>query len=503
MYLIVYCSNYVAAQSPGTFKTDIEVQAIGTSKKEVPFWLRSNQYGSIPLSGISTSLFLRHSKDYEISTTSNTLYRNKKFFWGYGTEVRANGGNGSNLQLIEGYLKAKASIFQLKVGRTKDVMGLTGDTALSSGNFAVSGNALGIPKIELSIPQYVTLPFFQGIFAFKGNVSHGWLGHIQITKSVSALDNKIYELYNTNPITYLHQKSFYGRLGKDAWKLKLYGGFSHQVFWGGEQSSFGPNFELSKFKTFLHVLTGQAYGNEGVPTSKIGNQLGSIDLAAEFELKNVKIKLYRQNIYDVGALAKLANIRDGLNGVTFENKAYKETKTNFKWKTILFEHFYSKDQAGYPSSIPTKSGDEDYYNNFYYISGWSYFNQGLGNPLITPRHYARDGQADYQNDYFINNRVSAFHLGLSGIYQQWDFLSKLTYSTNFGTFGTSKYGKSTGSIRFPSDTNLFETVNQFSFYLEAMRPLPKNYYTGFALSLDQGKLLNNSFGLVLKVKKSF
>ena len=32
--------------------------------------------------------------------------------------------------------------------------------------------------------------------------------------------------------TYLHQKSLYGRFGKPEWKLKLYGGFNHQVIVG-------------------------------------------------------------------------------------------------------------------------------------------------------------------------------------------------------------------------------------------------------------------------------
>ncbi|MNQ77992.1 hypothetical protein D3C85_928930 [compost metagenome] len=213
--------------------------------------------------------------------------------------------------------------------------------------------------------------------------------------------------------------------------------------------------------------------------------------------------LYRQTFYDVGALSKLGNIADGLNGVSVENRKYKDQTSGFAWKKILFELFYSKDQAGYPWSTFTKSGDEDYYNNFYYVNGWSYNSLGLGNPFITPRHDARSGQAIKKADYFINNRVIALHTGLTGSFNNWNFMTKLSYSWNYGTFGTSIYGSSTGHIRNPQTTNIFQPVEQFSFYLEGTRPLKNGYSAGFSTAIDQGKLLNNSLGLMLKLKKQF
>ncbi|EDM34770.1 hypothetical protein PBAL39_02700 [Pedobacter sp. BAL39] len=495
------------ARSQGirNISAELELQAIGTTNSTVPFWMRSNQYGSIPLSGASGSFLARMRKDYDtLSTADLNSGRKKAFDWGFGFEGRANGGKDANLQLIEAYAKVKASIFQLKVGRTKDVMGLNGDTTLSSGNFAVSGNALGIPKVEISIPEYYTIPVFNGLFAFKGNFAHGWVGKVFILESVGSSTNggTAFPINNRYPQTYLHQKSLYVRLGKKDWRLKLYGGFNHQVYWGNEKEAYGPNFDLSTLESLFYVATGKAYGARGVPTSKIGNQLGSLDVGAEYEFDNFKLMLYRQNLYDVGALSKLANIADGLNGISIENKHFDDNNRGFRWKKALFEVFYSKDQAGYPWSKPTKSGDEDYYNNFYYLEGWSYKDLGMGNPFITARNQAREGQAYRYADYFINNRIIALHLGLSGSLNQWNFTSKVSYSWNYGTFGTSEYGGSTGSIRNPQTTNLFVPVQQFSVFLESMKQFNKGYRMGFATALDQGKLLNNSFGLQLKVVKS-
>src|SRR5665647_2510162 len=71
---------------------NFNVQALGgyTTPGVVPFWLRSNQYGSIPLDGASLSLIGSARKDYDLS-------RDKIFDWGASFEGRTNLGQGSNL----------------------------------------------------------------------------------------------------------------------------------------------------------------------------------------------------------------------------------------------------------------------------------------------------------------------------------------------------------------------------------------------------------------------
>ena len=487
-------------------KYEVEAQAIITSGDQVPFWMKANRYGSIPLHGVSGSFLGRASKDYDsVATKGNNLLKNKLFDWGFGFEGRMNAGVKADFQLIEAYGKVKSGIFQLKAGRSKDIMGLNGDTLLSSGNFAVSGNAFGIPKIEISIPSYYTIPIFEGLFSFKGNFAHGWLGRKRILETILSTSDKIpFQILDTYTTTYFHQKSFYGRFGKPGWKFKFYAGFNHQVYWGHEQDAFGKErFGLSNFETFYYVTIGKAYGNKYFPKSKIGNQLGSIDLAFEYKFDPFKVTIYRQNLYDVGALSKLANINDGLNGISFENNKKKNNSSIFRWNKILLEFFYSMNQAGYPGTV-TKSGDEDYYNNSYYKDGWSYLQMGVGTPLITRKQDAKDGQAiSRYEQYFINNRVKAYHLGITG--ELWDcsFLTKATFSQNYGTFGTSSYGRSTGDEHYPNTTNIFVPVHQFSLYLEGMKPIKNKFDIGVATALDQGKLVYNSFGLSLKVKKTF
>jgi hypothetical protein len=411
--------------------------------------------------------------------------------WGASVEGRGNIGHKSNFTLVEGYGKLRVSVFEIRAGRTKEIMGLC-DTSLSSGAFAVSGNALGIPKIQIAIPEFYSLPLFGKLFAFKGNFAHGWIG-----------ETPVMTVYDTilQIKTWLHQKSLYGRFGRPGWKLKLYGGFNHEVFWGNEKTNYGNYYTLSTFKTYLYVITGKVYGTDYIPWSKIGNHLGSIDLGFEYEFKNIRLFAYRQNFYDCGALAHLANIRDGLNGVSLVNT--RQTGNGFQWKKMLIEVLSTKNQAGELWSPPTASGDEDYYNNYQYTRGYSYKGNGIGTPFICTRTWTRAGLPAEPGEGFINNRVIAFHFGFEGSIQKWDFILKTSYSLNYGTFGTSEVGHTLGRIRTLPLYGIFSETKQFSAYIEANKELKNELNFGILGAFDVGGLYYNSFGILFSVAKYF
>src|SRR5665647_592844 len=345
---------------------NFNVQALGgyITPGHVPFWLRSNQFGSIPLDGASLSLIGSARKEYDLS-------KDKIFDWGASFEGRANLGQGSNLTLIEGYGKVRFSIFELRAGRSKQIMGLC-DTTLTSGSWAISGTNLGIPQIEVSIPEFFTIPWFGELFAFKGNFSHGWMGNLPMSRYIEADTLQIR--------SYLHQKSLYGSFGKPSWKLKIYGGFNHQVVWGNEQDYYTDDYTLTPIETYFYVITGKRYSNGVIQAERQGNHLGSIDIGLEYEFEKVKLLLYRQNLYEVGGLAHLANIQDGLNGISLKN--LRQENNSKIWNKLLFEFLYTKSQAGKPWSPEYGSQYEPYYNHGQYITGWSLNGIGLGNPLL-------------------------------------------------------------------------------------------------------------------------
>jgi hypothetical protein len=455
----------------------LEAQGIETTNGTVPFWLRSNQFGSIPLSGTSGSMIGRIRKDYDTTKT---------FDWGASFEGRGNAGKTSQFILVEGFVKAHAGIFELKAGRSKDIVGLV-DSTLSSGSFPISGNALGIPKISIGIPNYYSIPVLGKLFAVKGAFANGYMGDVSVH----------YGKNKGNFTNYFLSNSVYVKVGMPSWRFNFQAGYNHQALWGDEKRIF-PRFDLSGWETYRYVLTGKVYQG-----SKVGNHVGSVDIGAEYRFDGLTVSIYRQNLYDKGALSNLANIKDGLNGIKLVNNS-QNTTNNFYWKKILLELFYTVDQAGLLASKQTESGAEDYYNNYEYLEGWSYKDLALGNPFITSTFYVRNDLGRSPRQFFVNNRVEAFHAALQFYAFKWFYTSKLSYSINYGTFETgSGLFRSVGGIRPPAYPGAFKEVRQLSAYLEGLLPLKNGYNIGYDIGYDHGGLLYNSFGLILKASKSF
>ncbi|MBN2482463.1 MAG: hypothetical protein JXB19_12045, partial [Bacteroidales bacterium] len=451
---IIGCLN--AQQNNLNFNLAMSAGYNGPGK--VPFWLRSSQFGSVPPEGASIGLISTIQKDYDQAKAHVAD-------WGFVVEGRFNLGKPSDFILTEGYGKFRMGKFELLAGRSRDIMGLC-DTSLTSGAYAVSGNALGIPKIQISIPEFYVLPIFGELFSFKGNYVHGWMGLMKKNADTIAFSE-----------TYLHQKSLYVRFGKPDWKLKLFGGLNHQVVWGDEDRFMGEDYALTLSRTYVYVITAKPYNNNNIQDTRIGNHLGSVDLGLEFDFRNIRLMIYRQTFYDAEALRHMANILDGLNGISLVNK--NNAGRAFQLKRILFEFLHTKNQGGEVWSKWTPSPYENYFNNSYYRQGWSYNGSGIGTPFINPVNVVKDGFPSAPGNFFINNRVIAIHVGIAGMLNDWHFISKLSYSRNYGTYRTALTGKPSPDVVFPSPYGVFPVTGQFSGYLETFRTLRNGINIGF------------------------
>ena len=463
------------------------VQTLGgyTTPGVVPFWLRSNQFGSIPLDGASLSFIGAARKDYDLSG-------DKFFDWGASLEGRANLGKGSNLTLIEGYGKVRLGIFELRAGRSKDITGLC-DTTLSSGSFSISGNSLGIPKIEVAVREFSTVPGLGQLFAFKGNFAHGWKGDAEVRVDGGSEDTATVS-------TFLHQKTLYGRFGKPSWKIKLYGGFNHQAIWGDEDDVYSHDYTLSSLQAYYYIWLGKRYNNGDISGTRIGDHVGSIDLGLEYNFDNLRVFLYRQNFYEAGGLAHLANIQDGLNGISFEKP--KDQNNQGLWNKIVFEFLYTKSQAR-ELWLPTPMHYENYYNHYLYIEGWSYNGKAVGTPFIASRDYTRSELPSSPHDYFISNRLVAFNIACQGSVREYYYTLKASWSKNYGTYYTATLEEQSEIMNNPGAYDFFGEQDQLSTYLEIKRQLKNGLNLGLIGAFDTGELYYNSFGLFLKASYSF
>jgi hypothetical protein len=449
LLLGVLSSSFIYAQD---YRSSVEARINLLDKS--PYWMRTNNYGSNPIDGPSLSLIGRASK--ETGT--------KVLDWGASLDIRADLGKNSRLTLIEGYAKMKIGPVELRGGRVKEFMGLV-DSILSVGSYSYSGNALGIPKVEIRMPEYWPK---NTLLSFKGNFAHGWHGTMPTVETLAEVDSLK---------TYFHQKSFWLRLGTG--NFRAYAGIVDNAFWGDEYRMHS-SFNLSKSQRYWSVVSGKNWQD-----SKVGNHAGNIDLKVEFDLPDYTVFAYRQFFYEVGALWHLANIADGTLGIGAINR---KPRTKPTWNKVLIEVVYTKNQAGETWSKPTPTGNENYLNHYMYNKGWSYRNLGLGLPLITRRIDANQDLAYNEGEYFVNNRLWGINFGLTSVLYGWENQAKFTYTRNFGTRAT--------------EAN-FNPLNQFSLYLQSFKNLNKVNSLGIAFAGDIGKLLPPTAGITVTLRHSF
>lgn len=498
-------SQITAQNAPISHEATLEGYTL--NELSTPFWLKNNLYGNAPLKGISLGLNWKSEKKYNIEhlllnggekpkNNYNYDFDENAYDWGGAVEMRGNfSANDYQLKLIQAYAKVKLDKFEIKLGRSRDIMGYVGDSSLSSGSFAVSGNALGIPKISLGTYDFYSVPFTDDFFAVKANIAHGFLGNTQVN-----VDDSIKEV-NTN----FHQASLYLRFGKPTSVLNFIAGMNHQTFWGHEKDVYGTGAEMSFLEGFWRAAIANGFdvssSNGKESHSYIGNHLGTIDVAAEVKLPETIIRLYKQNFYDMGGLFKLANIADGLYGIAYINQ--KEPGTTTSCRKIVIEVLNSKNQAGGPNAPANISFAENYYNHHLYTNGWSYGGQVLGNPFLSMKKDVKNGQVSYPKESFINNRVFMLHLGTELMMGDWTIKTKLSYSDNLGTYSTSATGlRVNGITRLPT-AGIFNRVNQFSGYISAERSFDDKYLIGIVGGMDSGDLLDNSSGLGMSLKILF
>ncbi|GAB3749917.1 capsule assembly Wzi family protein [Spirosoma pomorum] len=386
----------------------------------------------------------------------------------------------------EAYIKAKLGVFELYAGRRREKFGLA-DSTLSTGSYSWSGNAMPVPKIQIAIPTFTPIGITKGWVAVQGTYSHGWFS------SSGFIEN-----------TLLHQKSLYVRLGREKDVFRVYGGFNHQVVWGGRTDNLKgtgivpDNGKLpSTLRDYYYVVVGDRWSRTDSSaysafeiTNRVGNHLGSIDIGMEVDLVKYTLFMYRQSLYEDGSLFYLLNIRDGLNGLRIRSN-----NPNAIVRDVLFEFLNTTDQGGPTFLIgdPYKQGKDNYFNNQQYRDGWGYRQHTIGTPFIPPA-YGPNGEYPF-GTFTANNRVMVYHLGMAGnLPLNWRILSdpisyqtKLSYSQNYGTY----------------DNPYRPRKNQFSGYVSVVVPfsiLGGIQLTGSA-AIDNGTLYKDGFGTYISLKK--
>lgn len=475
LWLFAFCPFSLFAQQDSTTYF-AEVGGMAATSSNTPFWLRANQFGTVPLQNPFAFAKVGGQTTWGTNSRKPQLHLQ--------TEMVANLGATSQLLLPVASATFRYRRFEVYAGRRKEFFGL-GDTLLTSGSYSWSGNALPLPKLHIGTRGFVPLGFTKGLFAFHATFSHGWFGKQDSVQG-----------------SYLHQKTVFVRLGKPQWKAKFYLGMIHNVQWGG-RSEFVPSYTIngkfpSSFKDFLYLTVakppkGRNYTNIDT-LNQLGNHLGSIDLGTEIQLKDWNLWIYHQHPFEDKSGLVFINFPDGMYGLRLKNN--QKSIRIFRLQQITLEYLTTMDKGrNLRDDLKNRYEADNYFSHGQYIDGWVYKQRIIGTPFITryldTRTELTDESLQIRYRFMINNNaVKVIYLALLGEFNSRIKLeSKFSYSQNFEIYSNP----------------FIHEVNQFSGIVRASLPLTwlKDTELQTAFSLDQGGLYYNSFGGMISLRKTW
>ncbi|CAG5018234.1 hypothetical protein DYBT9275_05961 [Dyadobacter sp. CECT 9275] len=462
-----FSQEMIPSDSTSSF---IEIQTYASSQKRLPFWMYTNQFGITPTQGPAAALHL------SVIHYEKAGFNPKNWKIGGGIEAVTNYSENTKILLPQLFASLKRKNWELYAGRKKQWVGIA-DSTIGTGSYAWSGNTLPIPKIQLGTTQFIPIPFTFRLISFNAFYSEGMFErNRQITSKLK-----------------LHQKALYIKLGNEKTWFQIYAGFNHQVQWGGRSPYQTIEGQMpNSLKSYFYVITGKPHPKINGLThfdfsNRIGNHLGSIDLAIETKIKNTSLLIYRQNIYEDGSLYYLNNISDGLNGIRIKKKS--NPNAVFQINEAVLEFLCTKSQGGPIANLnPQIRGKDDYFNNAQVRDGWSYQGRTIGTPFISSASDTRERWPNHSDFFTNNNRISVWHLGLKGTFlDRINWSGKFSYSENYGTY----------------DVPFDGTPRQFSAALSVQVYL---YFLGGTtlrgvLATDIGKLYANTNGISLGIRK--
>lgn len=480
------CFAPVSAQESKMNKTnlDFKIESAGVLSHGdyTPFWLINNNYG-IGSDKLNTG-YLRVDANAGKSFLNNDL----NVTIGVDALVAKNLLADVYIQQLYGDIRYKN--VALMVGQ-KQRGTFFRNNSLSTGGFTTSMNTRPIPQLELSIPDFIYIPYSKGSLYIIAGLSNGFYS-----------DNKFRENYSNGSfvknVLYIHRYGFIKwQKPNSKWNLIL--GVEAGSQWGGDRYAKNKYQSTSphKFKDFFRVLFGQQGDNSAVigdQINKLGDTYGSYHIIFNYKLATSNIKLYYEHLFEDRSGIEYKNYSDGSYGIEYSFDK-KQLVSN-----ILFEFIYTRDHSGRfrrdeNGKLPLDengnekryplSAEDNYNNNFFYVSRQ---NNGftLGNPLFTSPIYNKRATLK-----IANNCILAYHMGLSGYFN--DNLSYRALITYSRAYSTPDKMQSRADIQFSSLAELNYTHHKLPGW---------KFSSSFAYD-DADRVVGDNIGGQIKISKTF
>ncbi|MBP5772188.1 MAG: hypothetical protein J6W75_12725 [Bacteroidaceae bacterium] len=458
-----------------------EVSATASTGDFAPLWLTANRYGLSSVRPMSNYERVRLERDIRLDAGRNWQL-------GYGADVALAFGHERTGIVQQAYVEVGWKRLRLLLGQKQQPLEMM-NKELSTGAMTFGINARPIPKARLDI-DWFSFPGTKGWWQWRLYGAYGFM-------TDGLWQQKWSQNYRYSRHVLYHEKALHWQFGRaDVFPLTYeiglnfagqFGGSSYQVFTSRSEATT-YHYE-SGFRAFWNILTMQGNdATDGDFPNVGGNTLGSWVMQLRYHGKKWQARAYWERFFeDHSMLTVQYGIYDMLLGgeVTLPRNPYVTA--------AVVEYLGTKNQTGPVFHDPTPSmtdhiaGRDNYYNHLNY-AGWENYGMSIGNPLITSPLY-NDAFGKNHRLFFYNNRVRAWHVGLSGDPSaEWHWRALLSFTRGWGTY----------SLPFVDDKKQTYALAEATY-----RPRWAQGWQGtLALGLDHGDLIGNSFGGQLTISKT-
>lgn len=365
---------------------------------------------------------------------------------------------------------------------------------LSSGDFIYSGNAKPIPSVTFGTTGFIRFPGLAKWLEVYADFSYGKLFDKRWIEDRFALYHQTHKLsFFTTDVSF-HHKQLYLRSNSTK---RVYAtlGMQHAVFFGGKKTSYETvDEEISGSKAkpidFLKVIIPKSDGVTKTAGDSFvyGNHLGAWYFDVNCHLtSDCLLKLYMEKPFEDGSGIAFRNGFDGIWGLEFSSVSSNRV---VPFRGAVIEYIQTTNQSGpihwapndfdqcVSDKLPSEAtGNDNYYNNFFY-NGYAYYGKSLGSALLKSPYFNLDGFLN-----FIDNRVQAWHLGVNG-----DISSHLCYLVK----ASYREGLGTHFIPLVEKHHSFDAICTIEWHKGP-------WCCSASYAVTQGNIYGNSSGLDLKV----
>lgn len=484
---ILIASACFALQTKGVVaqnnkSTAYETEAFGSvsTGANTPFWMSSQTWGLVPLDA---------NNGYLRGYVSHSEQLSQDVKWDLGLDLAASTKHAYNtLWIQQFYGDISWKKWNLRIGPKEYYKSLLNER-LSTGDYVLSNNARPIPEMNIGLKDFVPVPLTGNKLLFRGDFAVGKLFDGNYIENIAKPSGTTYMsgIYN-------HHKSMFLRVGdlNAGNKFRFTLALEHYVLFGGHGFVAGEemNSKVNLSTFWKSIFVGREKSGEVQYRYAEGSHTGAYTLKLDYQTKNKDLfSIYWHHLIEDGSSAGPQSIRDMLLGLE-----YKSNAKNLISGAVL-EYMYTKNQSGsvhfnitmdeaHQHLVSKGNGMDDYYNNYQYAQGPSYFGRSVGTPLFLSPEYNTDGTINFKS-----NRIIAFHGAMEG-YLKGNLYYRLraTYGETWGRY----------SIPFLSMRDGLAS----SLDLRYACPKTKGLELKLTLAMNTGRFFDdNSFGTGISIVK--